>query len=219
MSSRAERRLAARDARGRRAARFDALFAPWALATAGALSSFAFLFQQQLVLKALLFVLFMAAALVSGKKVSLPTTLFVSLGIVAANLIVPVGRVLWRAGPLVVTETALLDGLAKAITFEGLIYISKASIRNGLRLPGRFGAIVASAFVYYDRIVEYRGKIRPASLFADADALMLEVWDAPRPEMAASENAIKRPVLGLVLAFGAASFAFALLVIGKLYSR
>jgi hypothetical protein len=219
MSSRDERRSAARAARGRRAERYDALFAPWALAASGALASLAFLFQQELALKALLFVLFMAAALASGKKVSLPTTLFVSLGIVAANLIVPVGRVLWRAGPLVVTETALLDGLAKAITFEGLLYISKATIRNGLRLPGRFGAIVASAFVYYDRIVEYRGRIRPGSLFADADALMLEVWDAPRPETTGTEAAKTRPVLGFVLAFGAALFALVLLVIGKLHAR
>jgi hypothetical protein len=175
--SKAERKERSRELRLRRAERYDSLFAPSSLAIAGALASLAFLFQTQLVLKLALFAAFLIAALASGKRVSLLTTLFVSLGIVVANLLVPVGRVLWRAGPLAITETALLDGIAKAVTFEGLIYISKASIRPGLRLPGRFGSIVASAFVYYDRIVEYRGQIHAATLLKDADALMLEVWE------------------------------------------
>jgi hypothetical protein len=46
-----------------------------------------------------------------------------------------------------------------------------------LKLPGRFGALVASSFVYYDRIVEYKGAVRPAHLIEDADALMLALWD------------------------------------------
>ena len=101
--------------------------------------------------------------------------LAVSIGIVAANLLVPVGKVLVHIGPLIVTEFALLDGIGKALTFEGLIHISKASILPGIRLPGRFGSIVARAFIYYDKIVEYRGTIRASTLVADADELMLRV--------------------------------------------
>jgi hypothetical protein len=168
--------------RAARRERWEACFSPWALALAGAAVSAAYLFQRSLMVKALMFLCFLGAALLSGKKVSLVATIVVSAGIVAANLLVPVGRVIAVLGPMRITETALLDGVGKALVFEGLMYVSKASVLPGLRLPGRFGALVASAFVYYDRIVEYKGRIRPATLIEDADRLMLELWEAPRAE-------------------------------------
>ena len=172
--------------RALRRERWEARFSPWALAATGAALSMAFLFQRSLALRAIMFLCFLVAALLSGKKVSLVATLVVSGGIVAANLLVPVGRVLAQIGPMRITETALLDGIGKALVFEGLVYISKASILPGLRLPGRFGALVAAAFVYYDRIVEYKGSIRPATLIEDSDRLMLKLWDEgvaePGPE-------------------------------------
>lgn len=209
------RAVKSREARARRATAFESLFAPWALALAGALVSLAFLFQPRPELKLLLFLGFIAVALASGKKFSLLATLLVSLGIVAANLLVPVGKVLVSLGGFKITEAALLDGFDKAITFEGLIYISKASIRPGLRIPGRFGSIVGQAFVYYDRIVEYRGKIKVATIFEDADALMLSVWDAEPPAAAAAAAgpARARP-LGLVLAAAAVVLALAVLGLG-----
>jgi hypothetical protein len=157
--------------------RWASFFPPWALATAGAAVSAAFLFQRSLPVRIAMFACFLLAAWLSGKKVSLVSTLLASAGIVAANLLVPVGRVLAHVGPLAITESALLDGVGKALVFEGLIYASKASILGGLRLPGRFGALVAAAFVYYDRIVEYKGSVKPATLIEDADRLMLELWD------------------------------------------
>lgn len=205
--------MRSREARARRATDFEALFAPWALALAGALVSLAFLFQPRAELKLLLLLGFIAVALASGKKVSLLATLLVSLGIVAANLLVPVGRVLVSLGGFRITEAALLDGLDKAITFEGLIYISKASIRPGLRIPGRFGSIVGQAFVYYDRIVEYRGKIKVATIFEDADALMLGVWDS-EPAAAAQAGPSRGRPLGLGLAAAAVILSLGALGLG-----
>lgn len=169
-AKRAERRAARRES-------WEASFSPWMLAAAGAAISIAFLFQRSIPVRAAMFLCFLVVAWLSGKKVSLLATVFVSLGIVAANLLVPVGKVLYRLGPLVVTQGALEDGIGKALVFEGLIYISKASVLPGLRLPGRFGSLVASSFVYYDRIVEYKGKVRASKLIEDADSLMLELWD------------------------------------------
>jgi hypothetical protein len=156
---------------------WERLFAPWALALAGAAISIAFLFQRSLAIRAAMFGCFLAIAWLSGKKVSLLSTVLVSAGIVAANLLVPVGKVLAYLGPIRITETALVDGIGKALIFEGLIYVSKACVLPSLKIPGRFGALVASSFVYYDRIVEYKGSVRPAHLVEDADALMLELWD------------------------------------------
>jgi hypothetical protein len=92
-----------------------------------------------------------------------------------------VGKVLGTFLGLKITVDALVDGISKALTFEGLMYISKASILPGLKLPGRVGRIVAAAFTYYDRIIEYKGKIRPAALATDADALMIRVWESAEP--------------------------------------
>lgn len=159
--------------------RWSSLFSPWALAVAGASIATAFLFQRSLAIKAIMFICFFGAAWLSGKKVSIPATLLVSFGIVFANLLVPVGKVLVVFGSFKVTEIALIDGIGKALVLEGLLYVSKATILPGLRLPGRFGALIAAAFVYYDRIVEYKGSIRPATLIEDADRLMLKVWETP----------------------------------------
>lgn len=218
-----EGRQAARDRaraiRARKADAWDGFFTAWSLALSGAVSSLAFLFQEELGLKFALFILFLAAALASGKKVPLATTILVSAGIVLANLLVPVGKVLWHAGPFLVTETSLLDGIDKALTFEGLICLSKASIRPGLRIPGRFGSIVGRAFVYYDRIVEYKGKIRAAALFEDIDALMLDVWDAPVPAQGISDGRRPGPARGHALAFGAAALSLAALAAGYFSAR
>jgi len=201
--------------RAKRRERWERFFSPWAAACAGAALSVAFLFQRSLTVRALLFVAFFSAAVYAGKKVSLLSAFLVSAGIVLANLLAPVGRVLAEVGPLKVTETALMDGLGKALVFEGLICISKASILPGLRLPGRFGSLVASAFVYYDRIVEYKGKVKPATLIEDADMLMLAMWEE---EPAAAGSAVPgdgrrtRPAAAVLLV-AAVLGAYALLLV------
>jgi hypothetical protein len=80
--------------------------------------------------------------------------------------------VLFKIGPFVITEFALVDGFSKALTFEGLMYLSKAAIMSGLRFPGRFGAIIAQAFQYYDSIIEYSGKIHAKTMVRDIDELL-----------------------------------------------
>jgi hypothetical protein len=174
--------------------------------------SAAFLFQRSLPIRAGMFLCFFAAAWLSGKKVSPLATLLVSAGIVAANLLVPVGRVLAQLGPFRITETALLDGLGKALIFEGLIYVSKASILPGLRLPGRFGSLAAAAFVYYDRIVEYKGYLRPSTLIDDADALMLKIWEEPRSEPEQWTGEAMAPVAAVLLCAAVLAAYAALLV-------
>lgn len=171
-------RAAASARRAARRTRFEGAFSPAAMALAGALAALIYLFEENLAVKAALFALFALAAIAAGKRVSFLMTAIVSAGIIATNLLVPTGRVLARIGPLAITQFALIEGISKALTFEGLMLLSKATILQGLRLPGRFGRIVASAFVYYDRIVEYKGKIRASRLSEDADVMMCSIWDA-----------------------------------------
>ena len=186
---RLEKAAAARTARRARAER---IFAPGALALAGMVVTAAFLFQPNVLLKAVMLVAFILAARAVGKRFSLATTLSVSLGIILANLIVPSGKVLGTLLGMRITQGALIEGIEKALTFEGLMMLSKASIAPGLKLPGRIGRIVAASFVYYDRIVEYKGRIKASSLSRDADDLMLRVWgfaDTANAETANAEAA------------------------------
>lgn len=186
-SSRAK--LASGERRAKRRLRFEAQFSPLPTAIAGMALAIVFLFESNLAVKALMFVLFMAAVIFAGKRFSFVTMLSVSAGIIAANLLVPSGKVLWSLGPIVITQYALMEGLAKALTFEGLMLISKASIMQGLKLPGRIGHIVGESFLYYDRIIEYKGKVRAASLASDADAMMTAVWETSRPGAPAAGTA------------------------------
>ena len=115
-------------------------------------------------------------------------TIVVSAGIVAANLLVPVGKVVAILGPFKITQTALFDGVGKALVFEGLVYISKASILPGLRLPGRFGALVAYGF----RLLRPDSRVRGRGTSRDPDRgrgwLMLKMWETPQPEHGARES-------------------------------
>ncbi|HUX20353.1 MAG TPA: hypothetical protein VMW69_03875, partial [Spirochaetia bacterium] len=74
----------------------------------------AFVFDQSLVVRWLQTLLFMGLALLTGKRVLVMPNLIMLLGIVAANLLSPLGRVLFKAGPLPITLGALEDGLGKA---------------------------------------------------------------------------------------------------------
>ena len=161
--------------------KWEAAIPPGTSAIVGAAASLAFLLPVPLAVRAALFALFAAAAWLAGKRVSWIAALLTSAGIVAANLLVPVGKVVASLGPLKVTEAALLDGIDKALVFEGLIFASKAFIRPGLRLRGRLGSTLASAFETFDLIVEHRGRLRPSTLIEDADELALRAW-RNRPE-------------------------------------
>jgi heptaprenyl diphosphate synthase len=165
-------------ARAHRREKAQELFSPGLMALAGVLVMAAFLSMKNLPAKALLLVLFALAAAALGKRFSLFVTLSVTAGIVVANLLIPSGKILGTFLGLKITEGALIEGLQRAVTFEGLMYISKASIMPGLNLPGRLGSIVAAAFGYYERVLEYKGKIRPSAVAMDADALMMRVWES-----------------------------------------
>lgn len=153
------------------------IFDPHSLAAAGLVVAAALLFQPRLGPRAAILLGSMGFSWATGRKVPVLGTALVILGIVGANLLVPVGRVLAVWGPMRVTETALLEGIEKAVTFEALIYVSKATIRSDLRIPGRAGALIGSALRCYERILETRIRLRRASFLRDLDEILLGIYD------------------------------------------
>ncbi|GAB1456073.1 MAG: hypothetical protein RBT62_04145 [Spirochaetia bacterium] len=164
--------------RAKRRERWESAFDPTRLALTGVALSLALLFQPSLAGRAMMLVLAAIAAWVSGRKLSPVMTIVVMAGIVSANLLVPIGRKLLTIGPFSITENALLDGLQKAITFEALMFISKACLGPGLRLPGRFGAFFAEALRGYDRILERKTSVKAAKGFMKSvDEILVSVYD------------------------------------------
>lgn len=160
-----------------RAERARRVFDPNTLAAAGLAVAAALLFQPRLGPRTAILFGAMAFSWAAGRKVPVLGTALVILGIVGANLLVPVGRVLAVWGPIRVTEIALLEGVERAVTFEALIYVSKAAIRSDLRIPGKAGATISSALRCYERILETRIKLRRASFMEDLDAVLLAIYD------------------------------------------
>jgi len=151
------------------------LFAGGELFVAGLLAMPSFLFDPSLPFRAAQFFLFWFFVWAVGRKNSAIATLSVAAGIVAFNLIVPYGRVLFAWGAFRVTEGSLLGGIEKAVTVEGLIMLSKATIRSDLRLPGSFGALIGDSFRYFDRILEKKGNIDRKDITGSIDRLLLEL--------------------------------------------
>jgi heptaprenyl diphosphate synthase len=207
---------AARGETARRRLAFQSRFRPGDLCAAALLMAAAFLCNPSPLLRTLQFLLFWLFAYLSGKKIRPLVTLPAVLGIVIFNLFPPYGRVLAEWGALRITGGALLAGLRKALTLEGLILLSGAAIRPDLHFPGPLGTLVAESFKLFERIgpLGSGGGGKRAGLIAGIDRLMLELsaeQEAARggnppgagiPENKASSG--PAPVLPGRLALGAA---------------
>jgi hypothetical protein len=163
--------------RPERRERWETTFDPARLAMTGVALSMALLFQPSIAVRVALLTGAALAAWLSGRRLSPLTTLLVMAGIVGANLLVPVGRKLATIGSLAITELALKDGLRKAVTFEALMFISKACLGPNLRLPGKFGAFFAEALRGYNRILEQKARVKLNGFLAIIDNILLSVYD------------------------------------------
>ena len=152
---------------------------------AGALLFPPFLLQQDIVIRAVLTVLFMTLTALAGRRVRLWQALAVTAGIVVFNLIIPTGRVLASPLGLPITEAALRSGLMKATAMTGLIFLSQFSIRASLRLPGRAGGLVGRSLYYFEAIMAERREIDRRHLIGSLDAILLSLGD---PGPAAEEH-------------------------------
>ncbi|HOX91330.1 MAG TPA: hypothetical protein PLC54_00305 [Spirochaetales bacterium] len=164
------RRLARRDS-------WESAFSPGPLALAGAALSLTLLFLPGLSGRLFIFAFAALCAWACGRRLSVATTAIVMAGIVGANLLVPLGRVLVKFGPIIITETALLEGLEKAVSFEALVLLSKASLSPALRIPGKLGSFFSEALRTYERVLEHKLSIHATTFFRDIDAVLISVYD------------------------------------------
>ena len=138
-------------------------------------------------------------------------------GIVFFNILAPYGKVLAVIGPLRITQGSLLLGLEKAVTLEGLVMLSAAFIKSGLRLPGGIGFMLGESLRMLESLrkkvnVKNRHNTRE-SIIAKLDNTLLEL-ESGSPERQnvhreKSGHNVKKILLlaGMVTLTAAAGFA------------
>jgi len=134
-----------------------------------------FLFNSSTLLRAMQFLIFWFYAWLSGKKNNTFFTILVMIVIVFFNLLIPYGKVLFEYNIFRITEGSLISGIHKAVTLEGLIMLSKASIRPDLKLPGFFGFILSESLKTFERIMSRRINFRWKKIIEEIDSLLLEL--------------------------------------------
>ena len=148
---------------------------PAPLFSAGLLLSAFMLFVEAPLTRTALFLVFLLAALVTGKAGKLIFTLIFFMVIVLFNALLPYGRLIWRVGPVSLTEGALLQGVGKAATVEGLVMLSRITVSPRLHLPGRAGTLLAEAFTLLNRLLEKKGTIHAKTFIGDIDRVLGEI--------------------------------------------
>ena len=154
---------------------YERLFSAPALCAAGLLAMPAMLFNSSTPSRVIQFLFFWFLCWLAGKKNNPVITILVMSGIIVINLLVPYGKVLFSIGPFRISQGALMAGIQRAVTLEGLIMLSKLAVRKDLKLPGVFGELLGESFRFYSIILNNRKRISRKNLMGDLDALMLDL--------------------------------------------
>lgn len=188
-------------AREQRSAFFVRFFSSFDLFVSGMLCIFPLVFSPHLYFRFFLLFYFYFFAWLQGKRASLLIAALVSSSIVVFNLLVPYGKVLIKIGEFPLTQGALIAGIEKAITLEGLIMLSKATIRSDLQLPGNFGALVAQSFKIFEELLAKKKNIDYRDPIGSIDRLLIELAsDSPaKPEWAASAKNKRERMIGRLM--------------------
>jgi len=161
--------------RAKRRKVYENLFSAKALCIAGLIIMPALLFNPFVPSRIFLFLFFWFLAWLAGKKNNPLFTFLVILGIVIFNLIIPYGRILFSIGVFRITAGALMGGINRAVTLEGLIMLSRITIRPNLKIPGFFGELIGESFRIFSVIMNQKQRITRKNLMGDIDRLMLEL--------------------------------------------
>jgi len=152
----------------------------------------ALLFNPVVNFRVLQFLFFWFLAWLSGRKNRPLFTFLVMLGIVIFNLILPYGQVLFSIGVFKITSGALMTGINRAVTLEGLIMLSSFTIRQDLKIPGIFGELIGESFRIFAVIMNQKKDITRKNLIADIDRLMLELSGDTAENSKSAVNPVSR---------------------------
>jgi len=163
---------------------YNNIFSAKALFFSGLVIMPALLFNPSTEYRFLQFIFFWFLLLLTGKKTRPFFTLITILFIMTFNLIIPYGQVLFSAGPVKITSGALKSGLHRAVTFMGLIMLSKASIRQDLRMPGAFGELLGESLRLFSVMMGKNYRLKMKNPVKAIDTLLMELSEEDLSETA-----------------------------------
>ena len=137
----------------------------------------AFLLQDEVYFRAIQAALFLGLALLAGKRIRFGYFAIVILSITVFHLVVPSGRVLVEIGSFAVTAGAMRAGLFKGLAIVGMVFLSVASVRRDLLLPGKTGTMVARTFWAFEYLLEGRRDFSWRRPMESADALLIQLFE------------------------------------------
>ena len=179
------------DFRLKRSEVYNRLFSARALCLAGLFIMPAMLFNSSTLCRVIQFLFFWFLCWLAGKKNNPVITMLVILGIVVINLLVPYGRVLFSTGILNVSSGALEMGIKRAVTLEGLIMLSRISVRQDLKIPGAFGQLLGESLQMFSAIMSKKLRLTGKNIIVEIDNLMLELSKEELQEPPAQETRTK----------------------------
>jgi heptaprenyl diphosphate synthase len=154
---------------------YDNTFGAKALFAAGLAIMPSILFNPSTEYRIIQFLFLCVLVLFSGKKLNPFFTIIVIAFIVAFNLIIPYGRVLFSIGAFKITSGALKAGIHRAVTLEALVMLSKLSISHELKIPGAFGELLGESLRIFSVLMNKKLRVTGKNFIVEIDNLMLEL--------------------------------------------
>jgi uncharacterized membrane protein len=121
------------------------------------------------------FALALILARIAGKRIRILPVIVMCSGIIFCNLLAPAGKVLFSVGGFSVTEGALFSGIKKALTIEGMIFLSRWMIAAGFSLPGYVGKLVSRSFEILALLSERKNRFDPRRIVASIDSILMSL--------------------------------------------
>ncbi len=159
---------------------------PWMLKNISARALFvggmvilpAYLLQESLMIRVGQVIVFGWLTTVAGKKLLWPYFITIVIAITGFHVLVPTGAVLFEVGTFPVTAGGLRNGVFKALTIIGMVFLSLVSVRADLRIPGTVGAIAGKLFWSFEQIMERRDRVKVSAPLRTADEMLLELYES-----------------------------------------
>lgn len=131
-------------------------------------------------LKIIIFATSLVLCVIEKIKINVFHLVFTFICIVLINLFPPYGYVIFEYRfldiiPIIITKEALLQGIVKAVLFEGLLCTSKWMLRYELNIDGKMGNVIKKALYVFQRLMMCKNEIKMKNLVGSLDSVLLSL--------------------------------------------
>lgn len=124
---------------------------------------FPLVFQKNLVILFIQFILVIIFAFIRKKRVKILPSFFITLSLVFFSLLSPFGKVWFSIGNFTITEGAFLLGLKKSFVLCGMVFISQIATSFEFNIKGNFGKMISEVFYWFSIFSDFSKKAKSES--------------------------------------------------------